>query len=69
MPIFDPKRIEGLRAVSAMILAMAVSVSKIADDVSNWLAIGLGAILSLLITNLDKLAAYVSVNKIKTAAL
>lgn len=47
---------------------MAAHVSETADKFSNWLAIGLGAILSLLLSNMDQLSGYIDRFEIKYAA-
>lgn len=61
-------RESGLHAISKLLLGMASNISSISDAFSNWLALGTGAILSLLISNIDKLATYLDIQLIKRAA-
>jgi len=68
MPL-DPKIVAGYQAISKVILAMGVQASDKADKFSDWLALGFGAILSLFISNLDKLALYIHISEIKKAAI
>jgi hypothetical protein len=57
------------RIASHALASMAAYASKSTDQFSNWLAIGLGAMLSLIIGNIDKLAAYIDIEQIKIAVL
>lgn len=63
--VLDPKVAAGYRAISKILLGMAAETSKRADEFSNWFALGIGTILALMVSNIDKLIPYTGFNAIR----
>jgi len=57
------------KVTSQTLVLIAVSTSETMDKFSNWLVLGLGGIIGLLVSNISQLTGYVDIHEIKISGV